>query len=152
MIQPPILGWVSGVFWLSTWLRTGRWVFMRWLAGGYAPAQALDAAVTVLAVLGNPLTLTFPSSSSSDLAGVIVVNPAGVRFVDPTGILFVAWVMGFTFAPPVGLSTLAFFCRRRYHGRIELAGRGWGCSQAVSAQVSWQAGIHTFTTTGKAPP
>src|SRR6266446_4688316 len=123
---------------------------MRWLASGYAPAQALDAAVTVLAVLGNPLTLAFPLLSSSDLAGGVVVNPAGVRFVDPTGILFVAWVLGFTFAPPVGLSTLAFFCRRRYHGRIELAGRGWGCSQAVSAQVSWQVGIHTFTTMGKA--
>jgi len=94
------------------------WVCMGWLAGGYAPAQALDAAVTVLAVLGHPLTLAFPSSSSSDLAGV--------RFVDPTGILFVAWVLGFTFAPLVGLSTLAFFWLQCYHGRIELAGRGWG--------------------------
>ena len=40
------------------------WVCMGWLAGGYAPAQALDADVTVLAVLGNPMTLAFPSSSS----------------------------------------------------------------------------------------
>ena len=85
------------------------------------PAQALDAAVTVLAVLGNPLALAFPSSSLSDLAGVVVVDPAGVRFVDPTGVLFVVWVLGFTFM--VVVVTVACRLSQGLSGRVVISNR-----------------------------